>query len=687
MSKRADPYVLGEKLGEGSFAVVYRATRVGDTTGVKYAVKRFKIGLTPKQAADVHSAAHGESALLTALHDGGAAHPNIVQLIDLYTDEDGHACMVMTLAEGGSAKSRMEGVWGHAHDAPADASLKLFSATETTVYASHIISAINFAHDHNVVHRDVKPGNIVFSADDVAMLADFGSARIIEEVRASVGGSIAGTREYMAPEVHANEPASPASDVWSFGATALCFLTGHELSKKTTVSTQLSRAYNKRPGATWTLDAHIASELSAEETAAWGRTPEDLRRVIAACLQVDDEVRPTAAALNADPLFVEVRKLEERVRPWKTQVGQLKGDLASVHAELSDAREKCGGMEGAILAERIAHERERAAHGETKAAFEKLRADLEGERKLRAELEASLVAEREAQKSFLSHADTTLTALFAARHDAEVSVLLAGHGKDDFTQRADLELARANVKSAQAAVVALSAAFVTKYKADKTDDAERLATDRNALERGDVSATADAFMQRYATDFAASTAAVKGAEAAAADAEARMLEDRGRAAANLLNATTGATGGGASSVATGGSGPLNYELAGSIMRRDEESIFGALARHADALRTLASNLPRIITPNMTYLKELEDFCKPQSKAGFVICRSCEGTGKSHSHWEISPPCSSCGRAGQKPATWELFHIWTANRYCVFNDMKWCVTPAVAPHWAATVPSP
>ena len=339
MASPADPYVLTEKLGEGSFAIVYRATRVGDPSKTQVAVKRFKVGLTPKQAADVHKASLEESALLDVLHLEGAPHPNIVQLVEFYTDKEGHACMVMTLAEGGSAKARMEGVWGHAHNAASDAPLKLFTATETTVYASHIISAIDFTHSRNVVHRDVKPGNIVFSADDVPMLADFGSAKIIDEVRASVGGSVAGTTEYMSPEVLAREPATTASDIWSFGATLLCFLTGHELAKKPAVSTLLARTYNKRPGAAWTLDAHIASELDKEQKAVWARAPEELRRVITACLQVDEAARPSAAALKADPLFVRARELEELVRPWKAQVTVLKIERDKINFELAEERE------------------------------------------------------------------------------------------------------------------------------------------------------------------------------------------------------------------------------------------------------------------------------------------------------------------------------------------------------------
>jgi serine/threonine protein kinase len=385
-------------------------------------VKRFKVGLTPKQAAGMHKASHDESALLHALQLDGPSHPNIVQFVEFYADEEGHACMVMTLADGGSAKSRMEGVWGHAHNATSDGPLKLFTAMEVTVYASQLISAIDFTHSRNVVHRDIKPGNVVFSADDVPMLADFGSARIIEDLSATVGGSsIGGTRGFMAPECLVNEPASPASDMWSFGATLLCLLTGHELANKSAVSTQLSRAFNKRPGAAWTLDAHLSSELSAEQKAAWaGEDAKGLRRVIATCLQVDDAVRPTAAELNADPLFVEARALEARVKhrvqPWKLKVRTLEDKCADLESRLEEANESLKEIQklrdeltelktmyqsmkdanSTLEAERPMHDAERKAHAKTRAELDVAVAVLANTRSALDAEETAHAAERQA---------------------------------------------------------------------------------------------------------------------------------------------------------------------------------------------------------------------------------------------------------------------------------------------------
>jgi len=140
------------------------------------------------------------------------AHPNIVQLFD-YGEEAGRPYIVFEYLPGGSLEERLD-------------STGRFPDEETARIAAEVAAGLAHAHARGVVHRDLKPGNVLFDLEGRAKIADFGIARIGGANTITEAGMVLGTAAYISPEQAAGEPAVPASDVYSFGVLLYRLLSG-----------------------------------------------------------------------------------------------------------------------------------------------------------------------------------------------------------------------------------------------------------------------------------------------------------------------------------------------------------------------------------------------------------------------------------------------------------------------------
>ena len=140
-------------------------------------------------------------------------HPNVVQVYDQGRSEDGRYYIAMEYVPGGTLNDRIDGEG-------------TLDPGEAARLASQVAEALQAAHDRGIVHRDVKPQNVLLAAAGDAKVADFGIARAASATAISRTSLVLGTARYMSPEQAMGEPVGPASDLYSLGVVLYEMLTG-----------------------------------------------------------------------------------------------------------------------------------------------------------------------------------------------------------------------------------------------------------------------------------------------------------------------------------------------------------------------------------------------------------------------------------------------------------------------------
>lgn len=206
--KRVGAYKLEKILGEGGMGSVYLATRADEVFHQQVAIKLMHPALRPSRVMLLRF--HAERQILASLN-----HPNIARLLDGGITDDDLPYLVMEYIEGVPIDSY--------------ASAKHLSLRQRLQLFQTVCLAVGYAHRHLVVHRDIKPGNILVTNDGVPKLLDFGIAKLLQPE-----GNSALTREtermmtpeYASPEQARGEAVTTATDVYALGALLYQLLTG-----------------------------------------------------------------------------------------------------------------------------------------------------------------------------------------------------------------------------------------------------------------------------------------------------------------------------------------------------------------------------------------------------------------------------------------------------------------------------
>ncbi|MFJ5810660.1 protein kinase [Streptomyces sp. NPDC093093] len=197
----AGRYRLEERLGRGGMGTVWRAT--DELLGRSVAVKELHVGDGTEAAG----------ALREARTLAQVRHPHVVVVHDVVED-DGRPYIVMELVDGGSLADRLTAT------GPLD-------PAETARTGLALLGALTAAHARGVLHRDVKPANVLMeTGTDRVVLTDFGIAHLAGATTLSETGAFVGSPEYTSPERMQGAAAGPESDLWSLGALLCAALTG-----------------------------------------------------------------------------------------------------------------------------------------------------------------------------------------------------------------------------------------------------------------------------------------------------------------------------------------------------------------------------------------------------------------------------------------------------------------------------
>src|SRR5256712_4738919 len=252
---KAGRYEIVGELGRGAMGVVYKA--VDPVIGRTVAVKTIRLseegtGLSRPELLTRFQTEARAAGLLT--------HPNIVVVFDA-GEEDGLYYITMELVEGKSLQALLD----DGHGFPLPRTLRIMDQT---------CSALQFAHERNVVHRDIKPANLMLTADDTVKITDFGTAKILQFGTVQQTAHVMGTPSYMSPEQVKGRAVDGRSDIFSLGVMLYEMVTGEKPFPGQNITTVIYKIVNEDPVPPRQIDPTIHPGISAVTMRALAKEPE-----------------------------------------------------------------------------------------------------------------------------------------------------------------------------------------------------------------------------------------------------------------------------------------------------------------------------------------------------------------------------------------------------------------------------
>jgi len=281
-------YVLDEQIGNGGYGEVWRAT---DTILSRPVAVKL---LHPRYISQNEALARFRAE---ARHAGGLSHENIAQVFDYGEPADGQPpYLVMELVDGPSLETVLI-------DGPLDGS-------RTTDIVAQAAAGLQAAHAAGMIHRDIKPGNLLLARGGTVKITDFGIAHTIGSVSVTASGELVGTPGYLAPERAMGEQATAASDLYSLGMVAYECLAGTPPFRGTALEVALAHRDRPLPPLPPTVAAGVCALVmrlaskdparrpdNAAEVAVWAGLLRDGVGVADLQLWPDQPGQPHAASL------------------------------------------------------------------------------------------------------------------------------------------------------------------------------------------------------------------------------------------------------------------------------------------------------------------------------------------------------------------------------------------------------
>ncbi len=253
-------FEAGQRVGDYEVVRVLGTGGLGEVYEVRHAISQraeaMKVLLPDQRAADQM----GERFRREIQMLGALSHPNIASLHNAFYF-DGQLIMIMELVSGETLRSK---------------SIRtLLSIPQVLRYARQILSALEYAHQRNVVHRDIKPSNIMITEEDEVKLLDFGIAITDRSAELTAPGFLVGSISYMSPEQISGDKATTRSDIYAVGVTLYEVLTGR-LPVVGTSNFAIMRSHlTEQPVAPVELNPRLPAVLSNAVLKALEKKPED----------------------------------------------------------------------------------------------------------------------------------------------------------------------------------------------------------------------------------------------------------------------------------------------------------------------------------------------------------------------------------------------------------------------------
>jgi serine/threonine protein kinase len=253
---KAGRYEITGEIGRGAMGVVYRANDpfIGRTVAVKtLAISEQGTGLSKEELLNRFQTEARAAGLLT--------HPNIVVVYDA-GEEAGLFFITMELVEGKSLETLLDAG-------------QLFPLPRVLRIMEQACSALQFAHDRNIVHRDIKPANLMLTPDDTVKVTDFGTAKILQFGTVNQTAHVMGTPSYMSPEQVKGKLVDGRSDIFSLGVLLYEMVTGEKPFPGQNITTVIYKIVNEEPVAPRQLDPSIHPGLNAVILKALAKEPSE----------------------------------------------------------------------------------------------------------------------------------------------------------------------------------------------------------------------------------------------------------------------------------------------------------------------------------------------------------------------------------------------------------------------------
>ncbi|GLV56993.1 hypothetical protein KDH_38320 [Dictyobacter sp. S3.2.2.5] len=299
IGKQLGTCALEQVIGSGGMGVVYRAHQTRPVRDVAVKVLRSGAGIYSEAHQEFLARFRREANVIAQLD-----HVNILPIYE-YAEQDGLAYLVMPYLTGGSLRTLLE-------------NKGRLSPQETFKYIEQAGSALQYAHDHKIVHRDVKPGNMLFHADGRLVLVDFGIARITRDSNVSnlsdpsltAVGQFLGSVEYMAPEMVQGRNVDYRADLYELGIVLFQMLTGQVPFQGGSplfiaamhINDQPPSLLQVNPGLSLALNAVVQKAISKDPAARYQSAREmveAVRHAIGASNSLSQGLQATERSANA----------------------------------------------------------------------------------------------------------------------------------------------------------------------------------------------------------------------------------------------------------------------------------------------------------------------------------------------------------------------------------------------------